>query len=222
MKRNKRAGLCRRAALLCLMAAAMVCGLTYRASAADAPPVDYPVNVTISAGTCSVDVSPSKPPVVIVMDADMATGGVYGETAVSVMTTNCLGVGETSKTPSIQVAGTTYDQIDPTSVATFPAGQYLFSGASSAVKWAGFVLSKTQAGAGAWDANPGSTYVKNNEIVPFDGSTLGQTCGGTTGCSITFWAGLACGTSADCANHFGQKDNDGALNASISFTFLYN
>ena len=222
MNRNIRAALCHRAGLICLISAATVCGLSYRARAADAPPVSYPVNVTISAGTCSVDVYPSTPPEVIVMDADMAAGGVHGDTAVSVMTTDCLGVGETSKTPSVQVTGTTYDQTDPGSVGTFSAGQYLFSNAGSAVKWAGFVLSKTATGATAWDAKPEDTYVKNNDIVPFDGRVAGDTCGETTGCSITFWAGLGCGTVADCKSHFGQKDNDGALNASIAFTFIYN
>ncbi|MCW2457376.1 UNVERIFIED_ORG: hypothetical protein M2414_005145 [Rahnella aquatilis] len=180
------------------------------------------MTVTISAGTCRVDVSPSSPPLLIVTDADMAGGGVHGGTAVSVMTTNCLGVGETSKTPSVQVTGMTYDLVNPASAGAFTAGQYLFTSPASAVKWAGFVLSKTETGAVAWDANADATYVKNSEIVPFDGSAAGDTCGGATECSITFWAGLACGTVVDCASHFGQKDNDGPLSASIVFTFLYN
>lgn len=221
MNRNKRAKLCRRAGLPVLLSAAMACGLSYRAGAADAPPVDYPVNVTISAGTCSVDVSPSAPPLLIVMDADMAAGGVHGETQVNVMTTDCLGVGETSRTPSVLVQGKTVDQVDPTTAGTFTAGQYLFTSPTSTVKLAGFVLSKTVDGASIWDdTKPKDTYVKDNDIVPI--GVQGETCGGVTECKTTFWAGLACGTTTDCATHFGNKNNDGALSTFITFTFVYN
>ncbi|AYA08391.1 hypothetical protein D3Z09_18310 [Rahnella aquatilis] len=215
------AGLCRRAGVLCLLSGSVAGGLAYGAL----PPVesekDYPVQVTILAGTCSVKLLPSSPPPVVnVLDEDMAKGGIFGTTKVRLITTDCLGVGEAGKTPSVKVTGWTYDQAEKVSSGIFSAGPYLFYNQGSSLKWAGFVLSKTEQGGASWEADPASTYVKNDVAIPLD--TAGGVCSETTGCGgTTFWAGLSCGATPDCAEHFGQQANVGTLSASITFTFLY-
>lgn len=217
---SKWTGLYCRAGVLCLLSAMMAGGLAYGAAVpSEEREVSYPVQVTISTGTCSVTVSPQSPPPVNALDRDMATGGVHGGIPVSLMTTDCLGVGGAGKTPSVQIGGTTYDQVETGTAGTFAAGKYLFYNNGSSVKWAGFVLSKTPGGAVAWVPKPEETYVKNNDKVPL--GDAGETCDGVTECKVTFWAGLACGDTSDCVTHFGQQTNFGALNASITFTFLY-
>ncbi|QBJ09348.1 hypothetical protein EYS10_12695 [Rahnella aquatilis] len=208
---------CGGAGLLCLLSGVMISRLAFADNPLETKELTYVVNATIRVGTCTIKLSPSAPPPVIALDADMASGAVQGETEVSVVATDCHGVGAVDKTPFVKVEGGTYDQADPGSGAAFPQGQYLFYSAGSTVKFAGFVLSKTRPGAVTWDEN---AYVKNNDTLPLGG--VSDTCDGLTGCNTTLWVGLACGTASDCQNHFGGGNNNGDLKASINFTFLYN
>lgn len=205
------------AGLLCLLSGVMASGVAFADDDPEIKEVPYVVTAMISTGTCSIAITPTAPPVVMVLDADMASGSIQGEMEVSVKATDCHGVGAVDKTPSVKVEGTTYDVVVPGSASSFSPGQHLFYNTGSVVQWAGFVLSKTRPGVQAWSE---SDYVKNNEMVTL-GQT-GETCDGVTGCEITFWTGLACGAQADCQGHFGGGNNTGDLKASINFTFLYN
>lgn len=194
----------------------MFSGVVFGAFAGSTP---YVVQATIGSGTCSIDVSPSSLPPVTVMTEEMAGGGVQGASPIVIFTTGCSGVGMAGKTPSVMVSGDTYDAQMPGSLGGFAEGEYLFyTSAASKAQWAGFVLSKTEAGVKAWDTT-GAAYLKNGSAAPLVGTK--DNCG-VAGCATRLWVGLACGTTATCNTHFSSGGNAGSLKTTVTFTFAYN